>query len=117
MTKSAQTSGRFVWHELQTTNLKTSLAFHTELFGWTTKEMDMGPAGKYTILRAGDRDVGGVQVHKADAGIPASWLAYCSVQDVDAAAKKALALGGRIMQPPTDIPTVGRFAVVIDPHG
>ena len=117
MTKSANTSGRFIWHELQTTNLKASLAFYTELFGWKTREMDMGPGGKYTILQSGNRDVGGVMAHGADKGVPPSWLAYCTVQDVDAAAKKALALGGRVMQPPTDIPTVGRFAVVIDPQG
>jgi predicted enzyme related to lactoylglutathione lyase len=117
MTKNAHTSGRFLWHELQTTNAKASLAFHTELFGWTTSEMDMGPAGKYTVLKAGDRDVGGVVAHTADKGIAPHWLPYCSVQDVDAAAKKALALDGRVMQPPTDIPNVGRFAVIVDPQG
>src|SRR5262245_20173735 len=103
MTQSPNTPGRFVCHRLKPPNLKASLAFYTELHGWGTSEMDMGPGGKYTILKAGEQQVGGIAVHGADKGIPPSWLAYCSVSDVDAATKKALELGGRAMQPPTDI--------------
>jgi len=36
---------------------------------------------------------------------------------VDAAAKKAVELGGRVYKEPTDIPGVGRFCVVGDPQG
>ena len=31
--------------------------------------------------------------------------------------KQAVDLGARVLVPPTDIPTVGRFAVLADPHG
>jgi predicted enzyme related to lactoylglutathione lyase len=31
--------------------------------------------------------------------------------------KKCSALGGKVMMPPTDIPTVGRFAVIQDGQG
>ena len=37
--------------------------------------------------------------------------------EVDESAKKAADLGGRVYVKPTDIPKVGRFAVVADPQG
>ena len=49
-------------------------------------------------------------------GVPAHWMSYFTVDDVDAAAAKVKELGGNVCVPPTDIP-VGRFAVVSDPAG
>jgi predicted enzyme related to lactoylglutathione lyase len=43
-------------------------------------------------------------------------MPYIAVADVDASAKKCTSLGGSIGVPPTDIPKVGRFAVVRDPQ-
>jgi predicted enzyme related to lactoylglutathione lyase len=40
-----------------------------------------------------------------------------TVDSVDRAAAKATELGGAVHMPPTDIPGVGRFAVVGDPQG
>ena len=45
------------------------------------------------------------------------WLGYVAVPDVDAAAKRAEKLGGRIVHGPEDIPQVGRFAILADPQG
>jgi predicted enzyme related to lactoylglutathione lyase len=109
-------TGRFVWHELATTDVKKSGAFYVELFGWTATEESMGPT-TYTILKKGETQVGGITALSAAEKMPPHWRMYCSVTDVDGAAKKAEQLGGKVMLPPTDIPTVGRFAVVVDPQG
>lgn len=45
------------------------------------------------------------------------WMAHVQVEDVDATAARARQLGGRIHKEPTDIPSVGRFAVIADPQG
>jgi predicted enzyme related to lactoylglutathione lyase len=44
------------------------------------------------------------------------WMPYFAVEDCDLAVDKAVALGGTVPVPPTDIPP-GRFAVVTDPDG
>lgn len=49
--------------------------------------------------------------------MPPHWMAHIAVDDVDAAVRRAEVLGGRIQSPPTDIPDVGRFAIVADPQG
>jgi predicted enzyme related to lactoylglutathione lyase len=51
------------------------------------------------------------------AGVPPHWLGYITVEDAAATAAKAKQLGGEVKVPPTDIPTVGRFAVIQDPQG
>ena len=46
-----------------------------------------------------------------------SWLGYISVADVDATTAKAIEMGCHSCVEPTDIPSVGRFAVFTDPFG
>jgi predicted enzyme related to lactoylglutathione lyase len=110
----APPSGKFVWHEYSTSDIPAAVSFYTSLFGWTTEEMDMGPGGKYTIFKSGAVQVGGVMTVP---GVPPHWGQYCTVPDVDKAAEKATELGGTVLHPPTDIPTIGRFAMVKDPQG
>jgi uncharacterized protein len=49
--------------------------------------------------------------------VPDHWLVYFGSADVDADAKKAAELGGTVAVEPTDIPGMGRFAVLLDPQG
>jgi uncharacterized protein len=49
--------------------------------------------------------------------MPRAWVTYFTVDDADAAAKKAAELGGMVAVQPTDIPNVGRFACVVSPQG
>jgi len=75
--------------------------------------------GPYTMIGVGvgvgDGVGGGIMANPA-AGTPSHWLVYIQVEDVAAAAKKAAALGGQILQEKTDLPS-GAFAVMADPTG
>jgi predicted enzyme related to lactoylglutathione lyase len=43
---------------------------------------------------------------------------YVQVEDLDQALARAAELGaGKVLQPPSDVPGVGRFAVFADPEG
>ncbi|MEJ2703676.1 MAG: VOC family protein [Sedimentisphaerales bacterium] len=50
-------------------------------------------------------------------GMPPTWGVYVTVDDVDAPAARVEQLGGKLLQPPADIPNVGRFCVIQDPQG
>ena len=107
--------GTFVWDELSTSDPEAAKDFYTEVFGWTAQTMDMG-GGTYTIFkRAGDIDVGGAT--KASEGTPTAWMPYIAAADLEATAERARELGGTVIQEPTDIPNMGRFAIVRDPAG
>jgi predicted enzyme related to lactoylglutathione lyase len=110
-------TGMFVWRELVTQDVEAARRFLGELFGWSWQGMDMGPAGTYWIASAGDRQVGGLMRTPQGMAIPSAWTSYVLVDGVDAAAARAGAAGGKVLVPPTDIPNVGRFAVVADRWG
>lgn len=106
--------GRIGWNELVTTNAGAAKKFYTKLTGWKTQPF--GHNSGYTLFLNGkDRVAGMMQCPKK--GNPAAWISYINVADVDASAKKALKLGGKILVPAMDIPDVGRIAVLEDPQG
>lgn len=107
--------GTFVWFECITDDIAASKAFYTETLGWKANDMDMGDF-KYTMLGRTERSSCGV-INPPMEGVRNQWTSYVSVDDVDAAAKRATQNGGKVIVPPTDIPTVGRFALVQDPQG
>jgi uncharacterized protein len=117
MTNVMQQHGAFSWCELMTTNTTASKEFYSRLFGWEI--VDRPVEGMiYSVLNVGDLGVGGLMAMPPDmAGIPPHWGVYVTVDDVDAAAKLVEDLGGQIKYPPSDIPDVGRFAVIQDPQG
>ena len=111
--------GTFVWYELMTTDAAAACSFYTQVLGWTQAPSGM-PGMDYTLVSAGPHQVAGVMplpAEAAAAGAPPAWIGYVSVDDVDAAAAAVQAAGGQICHPPTDIPTIGRFSTVADPHG
>ena len=71
----------------------------------------------YTVLQRGDSNFGGLMGAPEGRDIPTHWKVYIATEDVDATAAKAKELGGSVIVEPTDIPDVGRFAVLQDPVG
>jgi len=108
------TPGRFVWHDLMTTDVERAKGFYAELFAWRFADKDMGEMGSYTTIHVGERGIGGVV---ALDGVPSHWISYVTVDDIDTAMGRVTAAGGRVCVPPTGIPDAGRFAVVEDPGG
>lgn len=110
--------GKFVWFEHVSKDAKKAQAFYGEVLGWKTKAMPMG-AGSYEMICTGaslDTMIGGYATLDDNRG-PAHWIAYVSVEDVDAAAKAATANGGKVIDAPYDTPEVGRMARIADPQG
>ncbi|AHG88787.1 Glyoxalase-like domain protein [Gemmatirosa kalamazoonensis] len=110
-------SGPFVWHDLMSAEPARSVAFYEALFGWTTEARHVGSAGSYTYIQAGAHPFGGVVPLDPRFGVPAHWVSYVCVDDVDGTCARAAAAGGKTCIPPTDIPNVGRFAMIEDPFG
>jgi predicted enzyme related to lactoylglutathione lyase len=50
-------------------------------------------------------------------GTPPHWMSHVEVADVDKTAARVRELGGQVLVPPSDVPKVGRFAVIADPQG
>jgi len=109
--------GKFVWFELCTkdTDRKRAQAFYGETLGWRVVPFPMGP-NTYEMIYAGETMLGGY-ASLSDQRQQAHWISYVSVEDVDGAAKAAVAQGGKVVQAPFDAATVGRMARIADPQG
>ena len=109
----------FVWYELMTTDAPAATAFYQQVVGWQAADAGM-PGMNYTLLSAGEGQIGGLMALPADAlatGARPGWIGYIAAADVDAQAARLQQAGGAVKRPPDDIPNVGRFAMVADPQG
>jgi hypothetical protein len=105
--------GALCWAELDTTDTASAQKFYTGLFGWGAK---VSP--EYTEWQKNGTSIGGMmKIPKEWGPVPPNWLVYFASDDVDASAAKADKSGGKTIVPPTDIPDMGRFAVLADPQG
>jgi len=113
----SMTPGRFVWFDLTVPDIDGAKAFYTDIVGWQAEKW---PGGDYVIWHAAKEGIGGIMKltpEMKQRGAPPNWMGYVASDDVDASARRAEKLGGRIIVPGTDIPDTGRFAVVADPQG
>lgn len=117
-TLTAVLPGRFVWHELLTTDPDAAKRFYAEVVGWGTQAWE--GALEYTLWTNGPNPAGGLMALPEELrkmNLPPHWLTYISAPDTDAYVKKAEQLGAKLQRPVETIPNVGRFAVLSDPQG
>jgi hypothetical protein len=109
----------FIWYELLTSDPDAAARFYGAVLGW--QAADSGQAGMdYRFFSMDGVAVGGLMalpVDAVDAGMRPGWLGYVSVADVDRAVGSFIATGGAVYMPATDIPGIGRLAMVADPQG
>ncbi|MBK9088196.1 MAG: VOC family protein [Holophagales bacterium] len=110
--------GKFVWHDLLTTDSPAVEKFYAGLFGWTF-EAQKGRENPYKAIRLAGVPIGGivdVSAMKADA--PSStWLNYVSVADVDKTVAAMRSRNCKVLREPGPVGSNARAAVVVDPQG
>ncbi|MFI7488245.1 VOC family protein [Micromonospora echinaurantiaca] len=103
----------FVWFDLTTTSGDSDSvrAFYTQLFGWT---ISPGMGDYQGWMTDGEQPWAGIA--PTEARTAGRWIPYIRVDDLDAAAKHATALGGSVVQDKTVGPA-GTAVMVADPSG
>lgn len=105
-------SGTISWFEVLGRDAKALRSFYNDLFGWSFQlEGSMGDYGMVASEQAG---VGG-GVGAAPQG--EGWATfYVDVESVEKSIDRAVALGGKVLMPATQLPET-TIAVVADPEG
>jgi len=111
-------TGTVDWVELETRDVPAAKRFYNAVFGWGENSSPMGPGQPdYTEWKLGDESLGGAMDISATAPpeMPANWLVYFRVENVDHTAAQIKETGGQVIVEPTAFPG-GRFVVATDPH-
>jgi predicted enzyme related to lactoylglutathione lyase len=107
-------AGEFAWETLNTADEARAKKFYTSVLGWKTMA---GPGGAGTVFTTdGGREGQVADMQKAQ-GFPPSWLTYVVVDKLEPSRDRVAKLGGKVMMPLIEVPTVGRIAVITDPTG
>jgi predicted enzyme related to lactoylglutathione lyase len=109
--------GSFNWIELGTTDQQAAKQFYSALLGWQPHDVPLGPDGYYTRFELDGGIVAGCYAIPPSQRMPPNWGLYVAVDDADATATRATALGGTVFCPVSDVFKFGRMAGIQDPTG
>jgi len=108
--------GRVGWHELLAEDRSKIFDFYGGLFGWQKAEGEPGQADLYQLFSAGGQTIGGMLTKQPSVQQPC-WLYYFNVDDIDEAARRVNAGGGRMLQGPIELADDCWIARCVDPQG
>ncbi len=111
-------AGTIGWHDLSVRDAALVRDFYAHVVGWTAEPVAMGDYEDFCMLPPGaSTPVAGVcHARGANRDLPAQWLMYIVVPDLDRALETCRRLGGAVL---TDVRAAGDglFAVIKDPAG
>lgn len=115
---STSSSGRIGWIDLTAPDAERVRAFYEKVVGWVAGPVAMDGYDDYCMAPdGGSAPVAGIcHARGSNAGMPAQWLIYITVDDLDESLRAVVDSGGEVMTPPRDAGD-GRFAVIRDPAG
>lgn len=105
--------GRFVWHELATSDASAAHTFYEKALGWKTQPFEHDPT--YFMFAAPSGPLGG-SVALSD-GESSGWIPYIGTTDIEATVAEAVRLGATAKKEVTTIANGGSYAVLTDPQG
>ncbi len=113
-----QPAGTVVWKDLTVENADVIRDFYAEVVGWKHAPCDMGGYDDYNMMPPQSEDpVAGIcHARGANANLPAQWLIYVAVEDIDSSIRRSIELGGHLVDGPRKMGP-NRFCVVKDPAG
>ncbi len=113
-----QEPGALQWTELLTNDTEAAAVFYERVFEWKRQLWPSPEEPFYHLFMRGVEGAGGMTPITPEMGpIKPVWVSYFRVTDCDATVEKCVSLGGSISVPAESVPSVGRFAVLVDPAG
>jgi uncharacterized protein len=107
------------WHELQTWEPESALAFYGRTLGWVFEPVSVADNAGYWLARKDGIPVGGIfELTAPDYdGIPSHWMTYLHVDDIRTVVHETRHAGGTIVREPVKITGLGTLSVVTDAGG
>jgi len=117
MVDSPKPVGSIVWTDLTVPDTETVRDFYQSVVGWSVDPVAMGDYEDFCVESEDGESVAGIcHARGENANLPAQWLIYIRVLNLDNSIEQCEANGGQVLQPPRDMGE-SRMAVIQDPAG
>lgn len=110
--------GHVGWVDLTVDNAAEIRDFYRAVMGWEYRDVQMDEGyADYSMTTMEGQDVTGIcHARGPNEGLPAQWLVYFTVADLDLALSEVRERGGALLRAPFEM-EAGRYAVIRDPAG
>ncbi len=111
--------GTIGWIDLSVPDATSLRDFYQAVAGWTPTDVAMGGYSDFCMApMPGAAPVAGIcHARGANADLPAQWLIYITVADLDASIAQCKERGGQVLVGPNGPGGHGRMCVIRDPAG
>ena len=110
-------TGKISWVDMTVDDAEKLRDFYKAVAGWAHEDVSMGDYADYAMTTPAGEGVSGIcHARGSNADLPAGWLIYITVDDVEASAAACEAHGGEVIVPIRGL-AGGRFCVIRDPSG
>lgn len=120
MSETLQTNiGAISWMDLTVENADEVKEFYQAVAGWEPVGFNMGEYDDYCMNEpATGKTVSGIcHARGGNTGLPAQWLIYITVADLDESIAHCERLGGKVIAGPKAQGDQARYCVIQDPAG
>lgn len=92
-------TGKIMWHDLTVDDAVQISDFYQQVTGWEKEGLSMGEYEDFIIKSPGDAEVvaGICHARGVNKDIPAQWLMYISVENLDESLDTCKKLGGKVL--------------------
>ena len=111
--------GGLAWIDLTVANASEVKGFYQQVVGWQVEDVAMGDYNDYSMNNPENNEpvTGICHAKGVNADLPASWLPYFLVADIDKSAQQVLAQGGELLTEIKSMSGEDRYVVIKDPAG
>ncbi len=112
-------TGKIGWIDLTIEDAPRIRDFYQQVVGWQPSPVGMGDYNDFnmTAPQSGTPMAGICHARGPNVGLPAQWLIYITVSDLDASMTSCKDLGGAVIAGPKSMGSMGRYCVIRDPAG
>lgn len=109
--------GTIGWIDLTVDEADQIRDFYSAVVGWQPGDVNMGDYNDYTMHSSdGEATAGVCHARGANVNLPAAWIIYVVVTDLDVSLEQCGALGGKVLSGPRSMGK-SRYAIIEDPAG
>ncbi len=110
--------GTLAWRDLSVPDAESIRDFYKSVVGWESQAVEMDGYSDFNMIAPGSGEsVAGIcHARGTNAGLPAQWLLYVVVENVERSVERCVELGGSVIDGPRSLGS-GRICVIRDPAG